>query len=444
MNRTATLAVVSLALTGLAGGCIVQPAQPPPNTADHRVAQAPEPTQPVAEPTPAPEPQPEPAPEPAPEPVPATEPAPPPPPPPAPAPQPSYHHWSPVGWTLLGERVAHGRHGHTVISVGKKKGSFTRLMLVVDGPALDVDSAVVTFANGQTFAAPIKQHFANSDHTRGIDLPGEARSIRRVDLQLGKPPGAGHVKVQVWAKGAPAPAPSHVTAAHWDRRGWTLVGEKWLGPHASGGVIQVGRKQGSFTHVMLVVEDGDVEMRTLRVAFGSGQVFDPVIRQRFREDSRTRSIDLPGGHRYVKHVEFHGVTLPGSNRARIELWAKLGGPAAPPPPPGGAHWQSAGWSKIGESWVDGRRDVDTIPIGSRGKFRRLTVVVERSELEMSSIKVTFGNGAVYQPPVRQYFRANSRTRVIDLPGNARRLQSIQFHYANLPGGGRALISVFAR
>ena len=111
---------------------------------------------------------------------------------------------------------------------------------------------------------------------------------------------------------------------------------------------------------------------------------------------------------------------------------------------GDAHWQSAGWTQLGQSWVDGHRDIDTIQLGAHGKFRKLTVVVERSDLEMSGIKITFGNGEVYQPPVRQYFRASSRTRVIDVPGRVRRIRSIEFHYANLAGGGRALVSVFAR
>jgi hypothetical protein len=72
------------------------------------------------------------------------------------------------------------------------------------------------------------------------------------------------------------------------------------------------------------------------------------------------------------------------------------------------------------------------------------VVVEDSELEMHSVDVTFANKEKYSPPLKHYFRENGRTRAIDLPGNTRKIKSVAFRYANLPGGGKARVQLWGR
>jgi hypothetical protein len=111
---------------------------------------------------------------------------------------------------------------------------------------------------------------------------------------------------------------------------------------------------------------------------------------------------------------------------------------------GSAHaWERKGWVKLGEKTVNGRVDRDTIRVGKyEGRFSKLTLSVERSELELLSFVVTFANGERWQPNVQYYFRANSRSRVIDLPGDDRRIQKIDITYRNVPGGGRATLEVW--
>ena len=122
----------------------------------------------------------------------------------------------------------------------------------------------------------------------------------------------------------------------------------------------------------------------------------------------------------------------------------------PRPGPGGpdrykARWDRAGWVELGEQIVMGRRDRDVIKVGRReGRFDRLMVVVEDSDLEMTSMRITFANGDKYEPNVRHVFRERARTRPIDLPGNRRgvAINQIEFQYGNLPGGGRARVAVW--
>jgi hypothetical protein len=58
--------------------------------------------------------------------------------------------------------------------------------------------------------------------------------------------------------------------------------------------------------------------------------------------------------------------------------------------------------------------------------------------------VRLGHGEPFHPEVNAFFRENSRTKVIDLPGGDRRIRGIEFRYRNLPGGGRARVQVWAR
>ncbi len=108
-----------------------------------------------------------------------------------------------------------------------------------------------------------------------------------------------------------------------------------------------------------------------------------------------------------------------------------------------ADWDRNGWTKLGEQTVNGRVDRDTIRVGAReGKFTKLTIVVEKSELELLGFVVTFANGQKFSPAVKHHFKENSRTRVIDLPGDERMIQKIDVTYKNVRGGGNAAIEVW--
>lgn len=109
------------------------------------------------------------------------------------------------------------------------------------------------------------------------------------------------------------------------------------------------------------------------------------------------------------------------------------------PPPRGD------WVRLGERWVDGTHDRDVIPVGAReGRYHQIMFVVEHSALEMYDVIVTFGDGERFSPPTRHVFSAETRSRVIDLPGNARVIRSVEFRYGNLPGGGKARLELLAK
>ena len=115
-------------------------------------------------------------------------------------------------------------------------------------------------------------------------------------------------------------------------------------------------------------------------------------------------------------------------------------PAVPP-----AAFDASGWTFIGAQTVDGHRDRDTLVVGAyEGKFDQLTMVVTDSDLELKDLTVVFGNGERWAPKLAHFFKEGQRSRAIDLPGNNRAIQKIELRYANVPGGGKARVSLFGR
>ncbi len=105
-----------------------------------------------------------------------------------------------AGWRKLGERVVNGPMDHDVIAVGAEDGRFARVRFVVEGSALEMYGIVITFGDGSTFSPPTRLVFERMTMTREIDLPGDRRVIRRIDLRYGNLPGGGRARVEAWAQ----------------------------------------------------------------------------------------------------------------------------------------------------------------------------------------------------------------------------------------------------
>jgi hypothetical protein len=103
-----------------------------------------------------------------------------------------------------------------------------------------------------------------------------------------------------------------------------------------------------------------------------------------------------------------------------------------------------GWTRLGERWVQGAVDHDTIPAVGQGVFHQIAIRVEHSALEIFDVTITFGDGQTWSPGTRLVFAPGTTTRTIDLPGAARIIRRVDFRYGNLPGGGRAQVELWAR
>ena len=106
------------------------------------------------------------------------------------------------------------------------------------------------------------------------------------------------------------------------RHGYSWLGERYVNGGADHDVIGVGRADGRFNSIMIVVENAPVEIFDMVVTFGDNERFEPKTRLVFGADSSSRKIDLPGGGRFIKRVDFRYGNLVAGTRAKVELWGR--------------------------------------------------------------------------------------------------------------------------
>jgi hypothetical protein len=238
-------------------------------------------------------------------------------------------------------------------------------------------------------------------------------------------------------------------ADRWDSKGWVKLGERAVNGRVDKDTIAVGRHEGKFTKLTIVVEKSDLELLDFEVVFANNERFNPNVRHYFKENSRTRVIDLPGDERMIKSINLKYKNLPGGGSATVEVWGWKSddGPGRGKPHGGGGGWSfdSRGWTLLGERAVNGRMDKDRISVGRyKGKFQKLTLVVLDSDLELLDFEIKFDRGPAWQPGLRHSFREGARSHAIDFPGDERTIKFIDMKYKNTPGGGNAKIQVWAK
>ncbi|HEY0990320.1 MAG TPA: hypothetical protein VGD80_24880 [Kofleriaceae bacterium] len=231
--------------------------------------------------------------------------------------------WDSKGWVKLGEREVNGRVDHDRITVGRHDGKFTKLTLYVEKSDLELLDFEITFGNNEKFHPEVRHVFREGSRTRVIDLPGDERTIKTIDLRYKNLPGGGRARVEVWGwKAEGGGAAVRPAAFTWDSQGWVMLGEREVNGRVDHDRITVGRREGKFAKLTLVVLNSDIELIDFEIKFAKGAPWHPEVRHIFREGQRTRVLDLPGDERVIRYIDFKYRNLPGGGRAKVQVWAK--------------------------------------------------------------------------------------------------------------------------
>lgn len=89
---------------------------------------------------------------------------------------------------------------------------------------------------------------------------------------------------------------------------------------------------------------------------------------------------------------------------------------------------AAAWDRIGQKNVRDRTENDTMVVEGRKKYDRIKICVYRQPVHFIDLDISFRNGGHQDVSVAARINAGDCTRVIDLEGGQRDIQSITFRY----------------
>ena len=107
-----------------------------------------------------------------------------------------------------------------------------------------------------------------------------------------------------------------------DTQQWVLIGERKVNFLIDRDVIQV-KGNDNYSQLKIKVKDGPVQIKDMDVHFENGDKFDVSLKQKMAQGTESRVIDLPGGSRNVKKIEFWYETRGfRKGRSTVEVWGK--------------------------------------------------------------------------------------------------------------------------
>ena len=104
---------------------------------------------------------------------------------------------------------------------------------------------------------------------------------------------------------------------------WELLGERTVTDRLDHDRIAVTSARGDFRAIKLTVRRAPVDFHRVVVHYANGDDQEIALRDRIPAGGETRVIDLPGGERVIRSVEFwyDARTIRG-RRAVVRLWAR--------------------------------------------------------------------------------------------------------------------------
>src|SRR5262245_2542604 len=106
--------------------------------------------------------------------------------------------------------------------------------------------------------------------------------------------------------------------------------------------------------------------------------------------------------------------------------------------------QRGRWEHLGQAHVDGKEDHDKIHVKNGGSFTALQLGIKGGAIDFERVVVHFDNGGDMELSIRDRIAEGGKTRVIDLPGNRRKIKSVEFWYARAGWRARPTVNLWGR
>jgi hypothetical protein len=104
---------------------------------------------------------------------------------------------------------------------------------------------------------------------------------------------------------------------------WKFIADKWVGWGVDHDVINTGNSNDEFRQLRLKVTDGPLKVYDMKIHFDNGDVQDVPLKVLIPKGGQSRVIDLNGGVRRLKKIEFWYETKGfAKGRARVAVWGR--------------------------------------------------------------------------------------------------------------------------
>jgi hypothetical protein len=233
-----------------------------------------------------------------------------------------------------------------------------------------------------------------------------------------------------------------------DRSGeWVLLGEQRVGFNVDRDVIRIGLAEGwfrerAFRALHFFAERNDVYLIRLGLRYFNGYSEEMDVDRVIRQGGRL-AVDLPGTRSYIREIELIYRSREGGGRALVKVYGEPARFADRPDRVIPRDWELLGEQRVS---FDVERDVINVRYGDdwyrNRRFRALRFMVDRNDVEMRRIRLTYSNGYEEEIDVNRLIPRDSDLAV-DLRGERAYIRRIEMIYRSGSDSRRpALIRVF--
>ncbi len=205
-------------------------------------------------------------------------------------------------WERIGELTVDFATDRDAISVAPTRGPYDTIKLKVHRNGIEVLDLRVTYANGSSHDVSVRSFIPAGGESRLIDLPGQDRVIRKIELVYRSRGGSGRrAVVKVYGIRGDAPPPHGAVTTRWQ-----ALGERTIGAGVDRDSIPVASSETGWRLLKLEVLSGDLDLLELSVVFGNGEVEQLEVRRHLKPGEESRPLDLPGERRQIRRVDLVG------------------------------------------------------------------------------------------------------------------------------------------
>ena len=215
--------------------------------------------------------------------------------------------------------------GLVEFDVGRDEGRFGELRFLAEDGDIFIREALIVYGNGATPRARIRDRLNQDDLSETIDLAGEARVIRKVQVRGRLARGERDATLVLLGKEDEGRRRRHMG----DRGDRGAPREEWvtLGRQraailkADTDTFRVGRELGTFRAIRALVHGPEVRFYSMTIKYGNGSSEEVPLTGSIRGGQMSKPFDLQGRDRFIEAITFRyrsKLSLAGSGSIEIQ------------------------------------------------------------------------------------------------------------------------------